>query len=79
MKMNSRGLAILGAMTLVIAAAGCKKKDAAVADSAVLRGGFEGICEVKGKKSTQSRSARIEKRTVRHRKGSSATQGYIFR
>lgn len=36
MKMNSRGLAILGAMTLVIAAAGCKKKDAAVADSAVL-------------------------------------------
>ena len=36
MKMNSRGLALLGAMTLVFVAAGCKKKDAAVADTAAL-------------------------------------------
>ena len=36
MKMNSRGFAIMGAMALVLAAAGCKKKDAAVADTAAL-------------------------------------------
>lgn len=36
MKMNSRGLAVLGAMALVFAAAGCKKKDAAATDTAAL-------------------------------------------
>ncbi|HUQ48414.1 MAG TPA: hypothetical protein VM053_09250 [Gemmatimonadaceae bacterium] len=36
MKMNSRGLAVMGAMALVFAVAGCKKKDAAATDSAVL-------------------------------------------
>jgi hypothetical protein len=36
MKMNSRGLALMSAMALVLVAAGCKKKDAAVADTAAM-------------------------------------------
>jgi hypothetical protein len=36
MKMNSRSLAIMSAMALVLVAAGCKKKDAAVADTAAM-------------------------------------------
>lgn len=36
MKMNSRGFAVLAAMTLVLAAAGCKKKDAAVTDTSAM-------------------------------------------
>jgi hypothetical protein len=36
MKMNSRALAIMGAMALALAAASCKKKDAAATDSAAL-------------------------------------------
>jgi hypothetical protein len=36
MKMNSRGLALMSAMALVLVAAGCKKKDAAIADTAAM-------------------------------------------
>jgi hypothetical protein len=36
MKMNSRGLMMMSAMALAFAAAGCKKKDAAVTDTAAL-------------------------------------------
>jgi hypothetical protein len=36
MKMNSRGLALMSALALVLVAAGCKKKDAAVADTAAM-------------------------------------------
>jgi hypothetical protein len=36
MKLNSRGLALMSAMALVLVAAGCKKKEAAVADTAAM-------------------------------------------
>src|SRR6476620_6081116 len=36
MKINSRGLAVMGAMALVLAAAGCKKKEAAAVDTTAM-------------------------------------------
>lgn len=36
MKMNTRGMALMGAMALVLVAAGCKKKDGAATDTAAL-------------------------------------------